>query len=256
MTRVSSDMNDDASTSTSRPDASGRDRALSAEIIARQALVLADERGLEKLTVRSLASELGIGTMTFYGYYRSKEEILDAMADQALGSLALPSSEPDESPRQAIENVATAFRELMIEHPSIAQILSSRVTDSPQARRGAMEVVIDRLIRSGIPGPLAVKSYGFLMVHALGFASYQTPRPWGRGETDGGTDESELRRQQWHFYASLPLPEFPRLVELRDELIELPGEEQFRFGVECLCRTVEDLVAAGLPDGRADQEAP
>lgn len=228
-----------------------RDRALNAEVIARQALTLADERGLEKLTVRSLASALGIGTMTFYGYYRSKEEILDAMADQALGSLALPSGEPDESPRQAIENVAQAFRRLMVEHPSIAQILSSRVTDSPQARRGAMEVVIDRLVRSGIPGPLAVKSYGFLMVHALGFASYQTPRPWGRGEDAAeAPDESELRRQQRHFYASLPIAEFPRLVELRDELIELPGEEQFRFGVACLCRTVEDELAAAAQDER------
>jgi TetR/AcrR family transcriptional regulator, tetracycline repressor protein len=221
-----------------------RDRALSAEVIARQALALADERGLEKLTVRSLASALGIGTMTFYGYFRSKEEILDAMADEALGTLALPEGAQDESPRQAIENVARAFRTLMVEHPSIAQILSSRVTDSPQARRGAMEVVIDRLVRSGIPGPLAVKSYGFLMVHSLGFASYQTPRPWGRGEDSSTeTDVSELRRQQRHFYASLPIAEFPRLVELRDELIELPGEEQFRFGVSCLCDTVEAALA-------------
>lgn len=226
-----------------------RDRTLSAPLIARQALALADERGLEKLTVRSLASALGVGTMTFYGYFRSKEEILDAMADEALGSLALPEGEPDETPRQAIENVARAFRSLMVEHPSIAQILSSRITDSPQARRGAMEVVIDRLMRSGIPGALAVRSYGFLMVHALGFASYQTPRPWARGTSTETSDEAELRRQQHHFYGSLPLSEFPRLVELRDELIELPGEAQFDFGVACLCDTVEATLAR---EGRLD----
>jgi TetR/AcrR family transcriptional regulator, tetracycline repressor protein len=244
MTTVGGVMKD-ATTSTEH-EPGVRDRALSAEVIARQALALADERGLEKLTVRKLASALGIGTMTFYGYFRSKEEILDAMADEVLGSLALPEGEPGETPRQAIENVATAFRRLMVEHPSIAQILSSRITDSPQARRGAMEVVIDRLVRSGIPGPLAVRSYGFLMVHSLGFASYQTPRPWGRGETEADVpDESELRRQQTHFYASLPIAEFPRLVELRDELIELPSESQFRFGVACLCDTVERTLAEG-----------
>ncbi len=238
-------MNDASTPET--PVKPSRSRELSPGLIARQALALADERGLEKLTVRSLASALGIGTMTFYGYFRSKEEILDAMADEALGSLALPAGAEDEAPRQAIENVAQAFRSLMTEHPSIAQILSSRVTDSPQARRGAMEVVIDRLVRSGIPGPLAVKSYGFLMVHALGFASYQSPRPWGRGgsEEPEASDESELRRQQRHFYAALPIAQFPRLVELRDELIELPGEEQFRFGVRCLCDTVEAMLAAG-----------
>lgn len=244
MTRVSPAMND--TTTPGERESSPRDRGLSAQVIARQALALADERGLEKLTVRSLASALGIGTMTFYGYFRSKEEILDAMADEVLGSLALPADDRDETPRQAIENVASAFRRLMVEHPSIAQILSSRVTDSPQARRGAMEVVIDRLVRSGIPGPLAVKCYGFLMVHSLGFASYQSPRPWARRDDESGTettDQSELRRQQRHFYASLPLAQFPRLVELRDELIELPGEEQFRFGVGCLCDFVEAALA-------------
>lgn len=231
---------------TSRTRSNGaRDRALNPELIARQALALANEHGLEKLTVRSLASALGIGTMTFYGYFRSKEEILDAMADEALGSLQLPPASNDETPRQAIENVAGAFRNLMAEHPSIAQVLSSRVTTSQRARRGAMEAVIDRLMRSGIPGPLAVKSYGFLMIYALGFAGYQAVRPWGRkADSVDDAEDSELRRQQRHYYAALPRTDFPRLVELRDELIELPGEEQFRFGVACLCDMVEASIAS------------
>ncbi|MDP9821822.1 TetR/AcrR family transcriptional regulator [Nocardioides massiliensis] len=242
-------MSDAMDQITSQPRGNGsRDRALNAEMIARQALTLADEGGLEKLTVRSLANALGIGTMTFYGYFRSKEEILDAMADEALGSLQLPEGPPDESPRQAIESVASAFRGLMRDHPSIAQILSSRVTTSQRARRGAMEVVIDRLMRSGIPGPLAVKSYGFLMIYALGFAGYQAVRPWGSdGAPADEVDESELRRQQRHYYAALPRAEFPRLVELRDELIELPGEEQFRFGVSCLCDIVEATLDISSP---------
>ena len=224
----------------------GRDRTLTTEFIAGQALELADRSGLEKLTVRSLAARVEIGVMTLYGYFRSKEEILDAMADLALGSLELPPPATDERPRDAVATVARAFRGLLTEHPSIVQILSSRVTTSARARRGAMEAVIDRLVSSGIPGPLAVQCYGFILVHALGFALYQGPRSWGQ---DGAEDRGELRRQQTHFYASLPLSDFPRLVELRDAVVELPSEEQFNFAVEALGH----LVEARLADGSGDQ---
>lgn len=219
----------------------GRDRALTTDFIAGEALELADGKGLQKLTVRSLAARLDIGVMTLYGYFRSKEEILDAMADRALGSLALPAPVAEERPRDAVTTVARAFRGLLAEHPSIVQILSSRVTTSPRARRGAMEAVIDRLVLSGIPGPLAVQCYGFILVHALGFALYQSPRAWGQEDAE---DRGELRRQQTHFYASLPLSDFPRLVELRDSVVDLPNETQFDFAVEALGHLVEQRLAA------------
>ena len=216
-------------------------RTLTSELIAAEALQLADEEGLGKLTVRRLATRIGIGTMTFYGYFRSKEKILDAMADLALGSLELPAAPADgERPSESITIVANAFRTLMHDHPSVVQILSSRVTESPRARRGAMESVIDRLIASGIPGPLAVRCYGFIVVYSLGFTSYQAPRSWADEES---TDQEELRRQQSHRYAALSTTEFPRLVSLRDSIIDLPSPSQFAFGIECLTAQVQREIA-------------
>lgn len=208
---------------------------LTPETIAAHALALADEDGLEKLTVRRLASRIGIGTMTFYGYFRSKEEILDAMADLALGSLVLPDRGANETPSEAIVSMARAFRQLLDDHPAVAQILVTRVTESPQARRGAMEAVIDRLIASGIPGPLAVQCYGFIIIYTLGFQSYQTPRNWAGDDAES----DERRRQQSHRFAALPMDEFPRLIALRDSIIELPADSQFEFGLQCLCTQVE-----------------
>lgn len=231
----------------------GRDRALSTDFIAGEALEMADRKGLDKLTVRSLAARLDVGVMTLYGYFRSKEEILDAMADLALGSLVLPPPVEGERPRDAVATVAQAIRRLLVEHPSIVQILSSRVTTSPRARRGAMEAVIDRLMCSGIPGSLAVQCYGFILVHALGFALYQGPRLWGQ---EGAEDRGELRRQQTHFYASLPLNDFPRLVELRDAVVDLPTEAQFDFAVEALGHLVEARLAAASDESDADRRRP
>src|SRR5690606_31640784 len=84
-------------------------------------------------------------------------------------------------------------------------------------------------VDAGIPGLLAVRCYGFLITYAIGFASYQTPRPWGGLPGDEG---AEQRRQRSHFYAGLPIEEFPLVVELADEVAELASDAQFAAGLE------------------------
>ncbi|GAB3966133.1 hypothetical protein GCM10029978_030570 [Actinoallomurus acanthiterrae] len=165
--------------------------------------------------------------MTLYGYFRNKDEILDAMADRVLGGMHLP-DEPDAGPAEALHTVAYAFFPMMREHPSVVRLLTTRITDSRRAVRGAMEAVLQRLVDAGIPGPLAVRCYGFLITYAIGFAGYQVPRPWGR--TDG-VDGAEARRRRRHFYRGLPTQDFPQVVSLVDELVELPSDDQFESGL-------------------------
>ena len=219
---------------------SGRGRAapLTPDQIIEAALRIADvEADLDQLTVRRLATELNVGTMTLYSYFRSKENILDGMADHVLGRMPLP-DEPDNTPGDAIRTVARAFLAMMREHPSVVRIFSTRVTDSRAALRGAMEAVLDRLVAAGIPGPLAVRCYGFLITYTIGFVSYQIPRSWG-GAPDSDEDLAEVRRQRVHFYKGLPATEFPHMVDLADTLVDLPSDAQYLAGVEAFVQTVE-----------------
>jgi AcrR family transcriptional regulator len=198
--------------------------------IIEAALRIADlEADLSSLTVRRLANDLGVGTMTLYSYFRSKDEILDAMADHVLGSMQMPAAEPGEGPAEALRTVAQSFVAMMREHPSVVRLLSTRVTDSQTALRGAMEAVLARLIDAGIPGPIAVQCYGFLITYAIGFVGYQTPRAWGHAST---AEASEKRRQRSHFYAGLPLDEFPSVVEYSADVANLASDEQFTAGVD------------------------
>ncbi|MFE4500487.1 TetR/AcrR family transcriptional regulator [Rhodococcus sp. NPDC056743] len=206
-----------------------RDTSLTTERIITAALQISDaDPNLERLTVRRLAAELNVGTMTLYSYFRSKEDILDGMADHVLGRMQLP-SEPDSGPAEALRTVGHAFLSIMRDHPSVVRLFASRITDSRTALRGAMEAVLQRLVDSGIPGPQAVQCYGFLITYAIGFASYQTPRPWGRLTNDEGTEQL---RQRSHFYAGLPIEEFPQVVNLADEVAELPYDSTFDAGLE------------------------
>jgi AcrR family transcriptional regulator len=208
---------------------SGRETALSADRIIEAALRISDAEGdIDRLTVRRLAADLGVGTMSLYSYFRSKDEILDGMADHVLGRMQLP-PEPDAGPADALRTVGHAFLALMREHPSVMRLFSTRVTSSRVALRGAMEAALARLVDAGIPGQQAARCYGFLLTYAIGFASYQKPRPWGRGDRAASAEE---RRQRTHFYASLPIDEFPHVVELAGDIAGLPSDEQFDAGLE------------------------
>lgn len=218
-----------------------RDTSLTAERIIEAALRIADaEADLDRLTVRRIAAELGVGAMTLYSYFRSKDEILDGMADHVLGGMQLPPG-PDAGPADAIRAMGYALLAMMREHPSIVRLFATRVTDSPAALRGAWEAVIQRLVDSGIPGPQAVRCYGFLITYAIGFASYQMPRQWGRS-SEG--EDAEQRRQRTHFYAGLPIEEFPQLVGHPEEVADLPSDSQFADGLEAyIDATVRALAA-------------
>jgi AcrR family transcriptional regulator len=205
-------------------------RVLTEERIIDAAIAIADGENLTRLTIRRLAADLGVGTMTVYSYFRSKEEILDAIADKVLGELVLPEP-PEPGPLGALRSVADGFLTMMRAHPSVMRLLTQRTTSSQKSLRGAMEAVIGRLVDGGLPGPVAVHAYGLLITYTLGFAGYQRVRPWGRTDLP---ESEELCRQRRHVYASLPADEFPHMVELAEELTTLPATEEFHRGLEYL----------------------
>ena len=215
---------------------------LTRESIIEVALQIADSApDLEALTLRRLAGELGVGTMTLYSYFRSKDEILDAMADEVLGRLKLDLPD-DEAPADAIRAVAHAFLSMMREHPLVVHLLAGRVTDSPTALRGAMEIPLQRLVNAGLPGPLAVRTYSFLITYTLGFVTYVLPRPWA---TSDDPEAAEWRRRRSHYYAGLPIDEFPVMVGLACELANLPADSQYEAAVEAFIdSTLRELDAA------------
>lgn len=205
-------------------------RVVTREQIVESATKIADEESIEALTIRRLAAEVGTGAMTLYSYFRNKEEILDAIADHVLGSFQLPPAEETE-PGAVVRTLARAFLRMMREHPSILRLFTTRVTTSQESLRGAMELVVGRLREVGFGGPEAIQAYGLIMHYALGFASYQAPRPWGN---PAQPDVEELRRQRTHFYAALPSRLFPHLVSLAEHVTTLPSDEQFELGLDCL----------------------
>ncbi|MEU0480489.1 TetR/AcrR family transcriptional regulator [Streptosporangium sp. NPDC006013] len=223
----------------------GRDtgRALTRQQIVDAAVRIGDLESLDTLTIRRLATELGVGTMTLYSYFRSKDEILDAMADDVLGRIRLPQVDPGD-PEALLVACGMAFRDMMRTHPCVVRLLSTRVNTSHVSLAGSMEGVLTLLRAAGLSDRLTVQAYGLLITYALGFSSYQAPRMWGHADRE---DADELRRRRRHFYAGLPADRFPNMVDLSEELTTLPSDDQFTRGLRLLVRALLTEMPTASP---------
>ncbi len=217
------------------------------EQIVSAAVRICDRDGIETLTIRRLAADLDIGTMTLYGYFRGKEEILDGVADHVLGKLEIHPPKR-RTPDAVARAVAVAIFAMMHEHPSVVYLLASRTTMSEQSLKMAMDAVLGALREAGFTDEGAVRAYALIMTYCLGFASYQLPRPWGPADVE---NVEELRRQRKHFFSSLPLPSFRNLVELSELVTMMPSDEQFTFGLDCM---IDGLIQQpGIVAGSANR---
>lgn len=213
---------------------SGRGRGvLSREQILDAALALADREGLENLSMRRLAQELGAGTMTLYTYFRDKEELLDAAVEQVAGQVATPpaSGSWQERLRALIEEV---YRSL-VEHPSGVELRRTRPILTPAALR-TTEAGMRILVEAGFSAPEAARAWRSLFVYTFGFAQF-TP----------AEVPAAVRREWQRRLDALPADEFPVLTSASREAVDtMSGEAQFDHGLDRLLWG----LAADLETGR------
>ncbi|MEZ0162848.1 TetR/AcrR family transcriptional regulator [Streptomyces althioticus] len=104
----------------------------SRERIAEVAIALADGEGIEAVTMRRIAKELGTGAMTLYRYLPNKEDLYAVVIDQALGFVA---QEPTGDARADLATFARRYRETLRRHPWLAHAMAARPTMGPNMLR-------------------------------------------------------------------------------------------------------------------------
>lgn len=90
--------------------------------IAAAAISIIDAGGLEELSMRRLASELGAGTMTLYHYVLTKDELLALVSDAIMAEIIVPDDELPENWREAITLIAHRSRDAIRRHPWILDV--------------------------------------------------------------------------------------------------------------------------------------
>ncbi|HLN66531.1 MAG TPA: TetR/AcrR family transcriptional regulator C-terminal domain-containing protein [Streptosporangiaceae bacterium] len=143
---------------------------LTKAVIVQAALDLLDEAGMDGLTVRALASRLGVQAPALYWHVRSKQALLDEMATQIWRQIGeVMAGLPDSLPwREVMRTYAATVRQALLGHRDGAKAFSgTTLTDPDVVRR--QEVTFASLVRQGFTLPDAARGLVLLHDFTIGF---------------------------------------------------------------------------------------
>jgi AcrR family transcriptional regulator len=179
-----------------------RDRVLEAGIR------LADEGGIESLTMRKLAGELGVEAMSLYNHVANKGDLVAAMVDLVVGEIELPPS--GEEWDVDIRRCAVSAHEALLRHPWACSLVLSPGTIGarPTPRLRYMEWLLKRLREADFSPELTYHAYHTLDSHILGFTLWQLGHAISAAELGDG-DLADLVDR---FLSELPPADYPAEV--------------------------------------------
>jgi AcrR family transcriptional regulator len=205
---------------------------LSRERILGAAIALADEEGIESLSMRRLAQQLGVEAMSLYHHVANKNELLDGMLDAVFGKMALPADDGDW--RTAMRDSAISAHRVLLHHEWACRLLMAPTGPSP-ARLRWMDGILGRLRGAGFSPEMTHHAYHALDSHIVGYTLWVLPYLAIARERPDFASE---------MMAETSLRELPHLAEhIEVHLSDRAGDaSEFDFGL--------DLILDGLEKGR------
>ncbi|WOX08566.1 TetR/AcrR family transcriptional regulator [Streptomyces sp. N50] len=134
---------------------------LSTDRIVEAARVLVDAEGLAAVSTRRLAAELGVSGPSLYNHFRTKDQILEAVADSVSAQVDLSMFEDGRDWRTALHDWAVSYRSALRDHPNIVPVLATGPGRRPAGLRLA-DAVYGAMVDAGWP-PAQATSIGALM---------------------------------------------------------------------------------------------
>lgn len=128
----------------------GRPRILSRERIRDTALDIIDRGGLESLSMRNLAADLGVKAASLYKHYPTKAEVLDEVASLVVSVVNTAAFDADEDWSLALADWARSYRAALVAHPNLVPFLAEGPGQRDESLRIA-NAVHGGLVRAGWP---------------------------------------------------------------------------------------------------------
>jgi TetR/AcrR family tetracycline transcriptional repressor len=216
------------------------DRArLSQAAVVERALALGDAEGLEGLTIRRLAQELGVTPMALYWHFRGKEELLAGLAERIWSEIDTdidPGADWPQQLRGLLESLVRVLRS----HPCASQLLLAGEKDSESALK-ATEVTLEVLRRGGFDAPRAREVAGNALWTGLTLVMSEP----GFAPGLAAAERAEKIRSAWAHQAVLPPDRYPCLVAGASVAATYDPEFHYRFGIDLFIAGVQ--AVAGSP---------
>jgi TetR/AcrR family transcriptional regulator, tetracycline repressor protein len=203
---------------------------LSDERILQEALALVDELGLDGLTTRALGRRLGVDSTAVYRHFRSRDELLSAIADHIVGSSGGDQpvgTDGDGSLHAQLRGVFLRLRDALLAHPAMAAIVVRRLPRGANSW-AVTEHALSLLRQAGFSDPDAARAYQALLFYTLGHAMLEAP--YAALDPDQAAAELTASRL---IHQSLPASRYPSTAAVAAHLYGAL-DEQFRYGLNRL----------------------
>ena len=198
----------------------------------RAAMVLADKRGLEALTMRNLGQELGVEAMSLYNHVANKDDIIDGIVDLVFSEIALPSARSHW--KAAMRGRAISAHEALLRHSWAPRLMQSRTRPGPATLRHH-DSVLGSLRNAGFTLVMAAHAVSVIDGYVYGFALQQINLPLQSREQVAEVGQNILLQLAG---------EYPHLAEMITDHAMKPGydyAEEFEFGLDLILDGLERL---------------
>jgi AcrR family transcriptional regulator len=207
---------------------------LSKDLVVQTAITLADRHGLEWLSMRKLADELGAGAMSLYYYVPNKEELVDEMIDVVFGEIEPPPLGIDW--KAAMRRRAVSTREALNRHRWAVGQMEGRMKVGPNSIQ-LREAILGCLRQAGFSIAMTVQAYSVQDAFIYGFALQEKGLPFESAEES--TEVAEATTQQVADLAE----SFPYLAEVVAGHVATVGYDfgqAFTFGLDLILDALDE----------------
>jgi AcrR family transcriptional regulator len=220
-----------------------RDAGLSRDLIVRTALELADEHGHEAVSMRRLAAELGVGTMSLYHYVPTRDDLLDLMHDDVMGELLVPADELGQGWRDGLAAISRRTRDVWLRHPWLVSNAGERPHLGPRAF-AHVEQSLGVVAGLGLSPEEQNVMLDAADSYVLGFAIRQvaSTQAMARRGQEPAEYLAELRPHLERLITERA-DDFPHLAQLRDAPWDVDPEVRFERGLGWMLDGLEAWLA-------------
>jgi len=210
-----------------------RERLTRARVID-AALSVMDAEGLDAVTMRRVAREVGVEAMSLYNHVRDKDDLLQGVCERIMGSFDFPAI--DGAWAERAKAGARSWRRLLQAHPDLIRLFAEThgpAPSSPESLRPT-EFALRMFREAGLSDRDTVQAFHAFGGYIQGFVMMEA----------GSIKE----RHEDHFSGQIPADAFPTLAAVSRYWADCDPDEQFEFGLDLLLRGLQAKVAADSPE--------
>jgi AcrR family transcriptional regulator len=214
---------------------------LSRERILRMAIFIADKGGIESLSMRKLAAELGVQAMSLYNHVANKDDLLDGIVDIVVSEIEVPDLGIEW--KMAMRRRANSAHEMLLRHPWATMPIVSRVNVGPAMLR-YLDATLGCLCEAGFSVERVDRAWNAIDSHIYGFTLQQLNFPF---------EAAEYSQVAKDYLPNIPADKYPYINRLTQQIVagDYDGIHDFEFGLELILNGLDKLRDNDLPSPRS-----